>query len=79
MHVGNDITQVLFEQSKLILRWLFNSLSTNIMATLSRLFQTADDFTNFLLTGLDPSYNLAGLDTLEGKDLVELSFKLADE
>ena len=79
MNIRDDIAQILFKKSELIFRWLVHGLSANIITTLPRLLQMADNFTNFLFTSLDSSYNLSRLHALECENLVQLSLELADE
>ena len=80
MHIGDYITQVLFEQHKVIFRryiLLFYLSSISIPGRLwAPLIQAPDDQIDFLLTSLDPSYNLSGLDTLKSEDFLELAFQL---
>ena len=83
MHIGNDITQVLLQQHKVILRryiLLFCRSSISIPGRLrAPLIQAPDHKIDFLLTGFDPSYNLSGLDTLKSEDFVEFALQLCNK
>ena len=43
------------------------------------MFKLTDNVVNFFFRSLYPPYNFPTLDPLEGKDLIELRFKLRDE
>ena len=83
MHIGDYITQVLFQQQKIIFRryiLLFYLSSISIPGRLwAPLIQSPDHKINFLLAGLDPSDNLSGLDTLKSEDFLELAFQLCNK
>lgn len=68
MHVGNDVTQVLFEEQEILIAGrIFSSL------------QARDYLVHFSSTGLDATDDLIPLELLEGEDLVELSLQQSDE
>ena len=83
MHIGNYITQVLFQQHKVIFRgyiFLFCLCRISIPGGFRPpLIQASDHIINLFLTGLDTSYYLSGLDSLKGEDFVKLHFQLCNE
>lgn len=83
MHIGNNITQILFQKHEVILRRYIVLFRISNISSLCRLrpplIQASNHIIDFLLAGLDPSHYLSRLDPLEGKHLFELPFQFCDE
>jgi hypothetical protein len=78
--IGDDIAQVFFEQQKVFLGRL--DILVEGSSTIFRAFapggvavQEADHLIDLLFAGLDPPHDLARLDPLKGKDLVQLGLQ----
>ena len=72
VHVGDDLAEVLLLSLEVLLDVRVRLAGIGLIVLLS----TMDQGVDLALLGLDAAYNLAGLDLLEGEDLVELRLKL---
>ena len=83
MHIGNDVTQILFQQHEVVFRRYVLLFHRSNISTLCRLrpplVQARNHIIDFFLAGFDSSYYLSRLDSLEGEDFLELPFQYCNE